>query len=484
MTDRTPPTSMVIFGASGDLTERKLIPGLYNLFLKERLPPDFTVVGTSRRPYSSAEFRDHLLEGVREFSAESFDQAAWDTFAPHIHYIPGNLTDADDYRAIDDFLKQQEGDTSNRLYYLAIAPRFFTEAIEQLGNSGMTDENGGWRRVVIEKPFGHDLASARALNNAVHAVLDESQIYRIDHYLAKETVQNILVFRFGNAIFEPIWNRNTIASVQITAAEAVDVGRRAGYYDSSGVMRDMVQNHLFQLLSLVAMEPPISFDADAIRNEKGKVFSAIRPIDLASDTIRAQYDGYLDADGVAPNSATPTYAALKLYIDNWRWRGVPFYLRSGKALAEKTTEIAVQFKSPPHNMFPLPPEDDLRSNIISICVQPDEGIHLRFEAKQPDTTASMRSVDMEFHYDDTFGGTLIPEAYEKLLLEALEGDATLFTRADNIEKAWSIIDPIIQGWEAGDGPPMAQYKPGSWGPGAADDLLAQSGHQWERGCVH
>jgi glucose-6-phosphate 1-dehydrogenase len=479
------PTSIVIFGASGDLTWRKLVPGLYNLYVKGRLSPQFQVVGSSRSTYSSAEFREKMLTGVKQFSAETFDQAAWDTFSPNIHYIPGNLDNPDDYRAIDDFLTQHEADVANRLYYLAIAPRFFAEAVSHLGELDMVDEQSGWRRVVIEKPFGHDLASAKALNDSIHTTLAESQIYRIDHYLAKETVQNILVFRFGNTIFEPLWNRNYIESVQITASEAVDVGRRAGYYDRSGVMRDMVQNHLFQLLSIVAMEPPVSFEANAIRNAKGNAFSAIRPINganLAIDTVLAQYDGYLDAEGVAPDSSTATYAALRLYIDNWRWQGVPFYLRSGKALPEKNTEIAIQFKSPPHNMFPMPAEEVLRSNLLSICVQPDEGIHLRFEAKQPDTVADMRSVDMEFHYEDSFGGTFLPEAYEKLLLEALDGDATLFTRADNIERAWAIIDPIIEGWGGAHGLPLARYVPGSWGPDEAESMLAQAGHRWERGC--
>ena len=349
----------------------------------------------------------------------------------------------------------------------------------------MAKDTNGWCRVVIEKPFGHDLQSARELNRAAHAVLDEKQIYRIDHYLGKETVQNILVFRFANAIFEPVWNRNYIDHVQITASETVGVDHRAGFYDGVGVLRDMFQNHLMQLLSLVSMEPPISFDANALRNEKAKILAALRPIppqNLGDQSIRGQYEGYRQTDGVDPQSNTETFAALKLYIDNWRWQGVPFYLRSGKSLSKKTTEISIHFKCPPHLLFDLGNAKSLTSNYISLCIQPDEGVHLRFEVKVPDSISSMRSVDMEFHYRDAFDEMAIPEAYERLLLDVLQGDAALFTRADEIEYAWEMIDAILKGWQGKHAPPLLPYAPGSWGPEGAQAFLAESDTGWTLGC--
>ena len=484
-------TSIVIFGASGDLTRRKLIPGLFSLFEKERLPADFRIVGVSRTEFSHDEFRTRMQTGTAEFTADIYDDALWATFSERIFYIPGSINELSTYITLNSFLRTQEDITgeeraANRLYYLSTAPRFFLEAVTQLHAAGMLDEEGMWRRVIIEKPFGTDLASARELNRALHELLDEHQIYRIDHYLAKETVQNLLIFRFANAIFEPLWNRNFIDHVQITAIESVDVGRRAGYYDSAGVLRDMVQNHLLQLLSMVAMEPPTSFDADAVRDEKVKVLRAIRPIDtdtLAEQTVRAQYDGYLQAEGVAEGSTTPTFTALKLFIDNWRWNGVPFYLRSGKATATKTTEFIIQFKSPPHVMFPVSSDHEVRANYLAICIQPHEGIHLRFEAKVPDTQADMRSVDMEFHYDDSFDDIVIPEAYERLLMEAIQGDATLFTRADGIEASWRFIDKILSGFAGPAAPPVDSYPPGSWGPESADRLLEKDGRVWIHGCA-
>jgi glucose-6-phosphate 1-dehydrogenase len=349
----------------------------------------------------------------------------------------------------------------------------------------MTQEDSGWRRVIVEKPFGRDLPTAQSLNHALQSVFGEHQIYRIDHYLGKETAQNILFFRFGNTVFEPIWNRNYVDHVQITVAETVDVGHRAGFYDTTGVLRDMFQNHLLQLLTLVAMEPPASFEADAIRNEKVKLFSAvrtIRPEDMATETVRGQYRGYADEKGVGAGSQTPTYAALRFWIDNWRWQGIPFYLRSGKALAAKTSTITIEFRCPPHVMFPLPPGASVRRNILALCIQPDEGIHLRVEAKVPDTVAEMRSVEMEFHYRDGFREIGIPEAYERLLLDALQGDASLFTRSDGIEHSWKLIDPVIQGWEGPNAPPLGIYERGSWGPQEADEFINREARTWLQGC--
>ena len=489
MSETSKATTIVIFGASGDLTRRKLVPALFNLYRKERLPADCNIIGFAWTKWNTAEFRQRMRSGVDEFTQESFSESDWAVFVNRLHYVSGSFTEHEDYTLLQKTLIGLEGKSADRLYYLATSPRFFAEIVAQLGAAGMNDEgtdhSSGWRRVVIEKPFGRDLASAQELNRSVHTVLDESQIYRIDHYLAKETVQNILVFRFGNNMFEPIWSRSFIDHVQITVAETVDVEHRAGYYDQAGVLRDMFQNHLMQLLALVSMEPPASFDADVVRNEKVKALSTIRPMtaeEMATHTIRGQYQGYRDADGVSPESQTPTFAALKLYIDNWRWRGVPFYLRSGKALAEKTSEIIIQFKRPPHMMFPIPPEQKIRSNFLALCIQPHEGIHQRFEAKVPDTTAEMRSVTMNFHYDQAFGATAIPEAYERLLLNALEGDATLFTRSDGIEAAWKTIDPIIQAWDSDAAPPLATYEPGSWGPASADALLARSDRIWHHSC--
>ncbi|MGM0374970.1 MAG: glucose-6-phosphate dehydrogenase [Chloroflexota bacterium] len=479
------PTTILIFGASGDLTHRKLIPALYNLYRKDRLPKGTRVVGSSRSEFADREFRVHLEKGLQEFSADTYKKDLWEEFSQTVTYEAGDLTAPGDFERLLKTLDQLEDQPTNHLYYLAIGPSLYKEAIANLGKAGLhrenDGENGPWRHVVIEKPFGHDLQSAQALNEAIHEVFKEEQVYRIDHYLGKDTAQNILFFRFANTIFEPVWNRNYIDNVQITVAESIDVGHRGEYYDKAGVFRDMFQNHLIQLLSLVAMEPPASFDANAIRNEKVKLLNAVRPI-LIQDTVAAQYEGYCQTDGVAEGSRTPTFAALKMNVDNWRWKGVPFYLRSGKALKRKVTELTIEFQKPPHLMFGLTDASEFSPNMLSLCIQPDEGTHLKFQAKVPDTEQDMRSVDMEFHYADVFEDVTIPDAYEHLLLEALEGDPSLFTRHDSIEAAWRLIDPVIERWDDRNTGSIATYQPGTWGPQEAQDLLAEEGRVWRKGC--
>jgi glucose-6-phosphate 1-dehydrogenase len=470
--------TIVIFGASGDLTKRKLIPSLFNLCRKDRIPQPYTVVGSGGTQFTDEQFRSHLLEGVKEFADFEFKPEEWAAFSQHLFYIQANYNDAEDFKKLEQRLLEIENGHANRLYYMAIPPKLFPVVVENLYEAGHLEETHGWRRVVLEKPFGTDLASAVELNQKVHHGLNENQIYRIDHYLGKETVQNILFTRFANTIFEPVWNRNFIDQVQITVAETVGLEHRAGFYDSVGVLRDMFQNHLMQLLTLVSMEPPASFSANHLRNEKVKILGAIQPMtpeQVAANTVRAQYKGYREEEGVKPKSTTATFAAVRLFINNWRWKGVPFYLRSGKKLAEKHTQVIIQFKEPPLAMFPM---QAMKPNILVLYLQPHEGVHLRFEAKAPDTVAETRSVDMEFHYDDSFGPTAIPEAYERLLLDALQGDAALFTRADEVEAAWSLIDPILQTWETHQTPPLATYKPGTWGPHEAEALLARDGRRW------
>jgi glucose-6-phosphate 1-dehydrogenase len=486
-------TSIVIFGASGDLTRRKLIPALFNLFRKGRMLENFQIVGFSGTPYDGDAFRTHLREGVTQLAQYTFSKKEWDAFAPHLFYVSGNINHPEDMDRLSTTLTQMEGGLANRLFYLATPPQSFAPIANELGRTGLVHEDRcgdacpevGWRRVIIEKPFGTDLATAHALNESLHRSLDETQIYRIDHYLGKETVQNILVFRFGNAIFEPIWNHHYVDSVQITVSETDGVGNRAGYYDTVGILPDMFQNHLLTLLTLVAMEPPASFRAEALHNEKVKVLSSIRPLtrdEMMHATVRGQYRGYDMEPKVAAGSETATFAAVRFFIDNWRWQGVPFYLRSGKCMSEKSSRIIIQFKRPPHLMFPLPDDQKIRSNALIMCLQPDEGIHLRFEAKVPDTQAGMRTVDMGFHYDESFGPMSIPEAYERLLLDALIGDQSLYMRSDSTEKAWELIDPILAAWKTREAPALIRYEQGSWGPVESDLLLARDVRDWLQGC--
>ncbi len=477
--------TIVIFGASGDLTSRKLIPALYQLHRKGRLKKPVRIVGFSRSKFSHDEWRTSLAESTAEFAGEHFDAERWETFAQQIYYHPGDISQADDFSSLSRFLDEIEGsEPSGRVYYLSTAPRFYEQAIEQLGRAGLAEEGESFRRIIIEKPFGTDLASAKELNRCVHQVFSEHQVYRIDHYLGKETVQNLLVLRFGNSIFEPIWNRNYIDHVQITVAEAVDVGSRAGYYDTAGVVRDMVQNHLLQLLMVTAMESPVRYEADAIRNEKVKVLDAIQSLqleDVGSDTFRGQYRGYTSSDGVEPTSHTATFAALKLGIDNWRWQGVPFYLRSGKAMSCRTTQIVIQFHAPPHKLFADSPRDLGEANRLVIQVQPAEGIQLHFQTKVPDAEMRMRQTDLSFNYQREFRGAM-PEAYERLLLDALEGDASLFARADEVEAAWRICDPILQAWQQNDRPTLYMYDPGFWGPDECREWMLAQGREWFDNC--
>lgn len=483
-------TTIVIFGASGDLTKRKLMPALFHLSRKQRLPGTTHIIGFAFDKMSDDEFRTTMRSAVEkgvegDEPDPNFDGEAWEKFAANLWYLVGDFKSSEDFERLQKVIEEKEGEASGRLYYLATAPTFFGAIVEQLGAKNMQREDEGWRRVVLEKPFGHDLQSAQALDAEIHTVFKEEQIYRIDHYLGKETAQNILFFRFGNSMFEPVWNRNFIDHVQITVAESVTVGHRAGYYEQAGVLRDMFQNHLLELLALVAMEPPASFKADMLRNETAKVLAAIRPIQaeqVGTETVRAQYASYRKEEGVAADSQTPTFAALRLFVDNWRWQDIPFYLRSGKALVTKSSEINIQFRQPPHNMFPNAPELDLRPGRISICIQPDEGINMYFEVKAPDTSTETRTVPMSFRYGDLFGPTGIPDAYERLLLDAIQGDAALFIRNDAIDLSWQIIDQINAGWNSPAAPPLATYEDGSTGPAEADRFISADNRKWLDGC--
>ena len=477
--------TLVILGASGDLTSRKLIPALYELHRKSRLPRGVRVVGFSRTAFSHDQWRRELCESTAYFVGDDFDGSVWQEFASHLFYHPGDIGQPDDFDKLGRFVSELEsGEPASRVYYLSTAPRFYEPAVRNMAASGLADETGGPRRVVIEKPFGVDLASAEHLNRAVHEVFSEHQVYRIDHYLGKETVQNLLVLRFANTIFEPIWNRNYVEHVQITVAEEVDVGSRGGYYDTAGVVRDMIQNHLLQLLMITAMEAPVRYEADAIRDEKVKVLHAVRPLNAAavrSDTFRGQYLGYLNAEGVSPDSQTATFAALKLWIDNWRWQGVPFYLRSGKAMSCRTTQIVIQFRAPPQQLFADGPRDLREANRLVIQVQPAEGIQLHFQTKVPDAGMQIRQTDLDFNYQREFKSDM-PEAYERLLLDALEGDASLFARADEVEAAWRVCDPVLSAWREGQQPPLFRYEPGNWGPVDCARWMHDQQREWFDAC--
>jgi glucose-6-phosphate 1-dehydrogenase len=484
------PLTVVIFGASGDLTARKLLPSLYRLARKNRLPAEARIVGVSRTPFTDEAYRDKMAAALREFIPEDWDEADWQTFAKRVFYVAGDGAKAGGLDGLKGWLQKAEGSNAGRcLYYLAVAPNLHEGIISGLSDAGLNDTPPpGWRRLVIEKPFGRNLATARELNTTLRAHFREEQTYRIDHYLGKETVQNILVFRFANTLFEPVWNYNYIDHVQITVAESVPVGNRGDYYDKAGVLRDMFQNHLLQVLTLVAMEAPARYAADTLRNEKVKVLDALpvyTPEEAAANLVTGQYVGYFGEKGVAADSRTPTFAAVQFHIDNWRWRGVPFFLRSGKALRRRESEVVIQFRCPPHLMFPLPPGATLQCNRLSICIQPDEGIHLNFQSKVPDhDRTELRAADLEFHYADTYGAKAIPESYERLLLDAIQGDAALFMRSDEIERAWAIMDPLIAAAEGRDGPKPLEYPKGADGPKCADAFLAQTGRTWLSLCHH
>jgi glucose-6-phosphate 1-dehydrogenase len=490
------PCVMVIFGASGDLTKRKLIPALYNLARENLLSRQFAIIGFASADYTTDSFREQISKDIRAFATAPVEEDIWDWFSRRIYYVRGSFQEAKDYRTLSAEIAsagKEHGIEGNHFYYMAVAPKFFGPIVHRLGDAGLTREDGNqWRRVIIEKPFGRDLESARALNSEIKQVLGEPQIYRIDHYLGKETVQNLMVFRFGNGIFEPIWNRRYIDHVQITAAETVGVERRGGYYETSGALRDMVPNHLFQLVSLTAMEPPISFSADAVRDEQAKVLHAVQtpsPEEVLTKTVRGQYGEGLSSDGllpayraehdVSPSSGTDTYVALKLMIDNWRWADVPFYLRTGKRMAKRTTEIAIQFKRAPFQLFRNTQIGSLTKNQLVIRIQPDEGISLTFGAKVPGPIMRQGPVEMDFSYADHFGGTPAT-GYERLLYDCMTGDQTLFQRADMVEAGWNVITPVLDVWKALPPRSFPNYAAGSWGPREADDLLERDGRAWRQ----
>jgi glucose-6-phosphate 1-dehydrogenase len=485
------PFALIIFGASGDLTRRKLMPALWSLFAARTLPEPFAIVSVARTAMTDAEFRTRMRDAITEFArAQPPSEHVWDRFASSLFYVSGDPKDAALYPRLATALGELEtrhGGALNRLFYCSTPPSVYGDIVRHLGASGLAHAQGGWTRIVIEKPFGRDYASARELNEQLAAVFTEEQVYRIDHYLGKETVQNILVFRFANQIFEPLWSRVHVNHVQITVAEDLGVETRGAYYEEAGALRDMVQNHLLQLLCLIAMEPPVTFDAGPVRDEKNKVMEAIRPVDPArvgESAVRGQYGagfvngrqvpGYRQEKGVSPVSRTETYAALKLYVDNWRWAGVPFFLRTGKRLPKRASEIVIRFHRTPHMIFRRSPTG-VDPNLLVIRIQPDEGIALTFAAKTPGPDLKLGTVTMDFRYGEVFGSEP-PEAYERLLLDAIHGDATLYARGDWVEQAWKALTPILDAWAAGGEP--TPYEAGTWGPPDADAFIARDGGEW------
>ncbi len=499
---KAPPCTLVVFGAGGDLTRRLLMPAIYNLAKGKLLPDKFAIIAADRTPKPAESYREYLADGVKSFvsdtasggAVEPFDATAWEFVASRITHFAGDFTQPDTYQRLGGLIGEKEkegGIGGNVVFYLAVASQLFGTIIERLGAAGLAQEKDhAWRRVIIEKPFGHDLASACALNAQILKVLTEPQIYRMDHFLGKETVQNLMVLRFANGIFEPIWSRDHIDHVQITVAETVGVERRAKFYEATGAMRDMVPNHVFQLVSLTAMEPPNSFDADAVRNEKHKVLEAIRPLDgdeARRDAVRGQYAAgtiegaaaaaYRKEPGVAPDSMTETFVAMQLGIDNWRWAGVPFYLRTGKRMTRRTTEIAIQFKQAPFALFRETPVDTLTPNVLVLQIQPDEGVSWQFGAKIPGQEIALGGVRMDFRYKDYFH--ISPSTgYETLVYDCMIGDATLFNRADGVEAGWAVVQPILDLWQNDKSTPLEPYAAGSAGPDAAENLLWRSGRKW------